>query len=81
MPGTSTDVSGLASNPVGAAMGTASKNGKITPLTPNWAAVEAGNNPLKTMLTAVLTGSKSTSQAATGRGHRVEQDPAVGLVV
>lgn len=64
VPGTSTDVSGLASNPVGEAMGTASKNGKITPLTPNWAAVEAGNNPLKTMLTAVLSGSKSTSQAA-----------------
>jgi N,N'-diacetylchitobiose transport system substrate-binding protein len=64
VPGTSSDVSGLASSPVGTAMGTASKNGKITPLTPNWAAVEAGNNPLKTMLTAVLSGSKSTSQAA-----------------
>jgi N,N'-diacetylchitobiose transport system substrate-binding protein len=64
VPGTSTDLSGLSSNPIGAAMGTASKNGKITPLTPNWAAVEAGNNPLKTMMTAVLQGSKSTSQAA-----------------
>ena len=64
VPGTSSDVSGLDSSPVGAAMGAASKNGKITPLTPNWAAVEAGNNPLKTMLTAVLSGSKSTSQAA-----------------
>lgn len=63
VPGTSTDTSQLATNPVGAAMATASKNGDITPLTPNWAAVEAGNNPLKTMLTAVLNGSKSTSQA------------------
>lgn len=63
VPGTSTDVSGLASNPVGAAMGAASKNGKITPLTPAWAAVEAGNNPIKTMMTAVLNGT-STSQAA-----------------
>jgi N,N'-diacetylchitobiose transport system substrate-binding protein len=64
VPGTSTDVSGLDSNPIGTAMGTASKNGKVTPITPNWAAVEAGNNPLKTMLTAVLSGSKSTDAAA-----------------
>jgi N,N'-diacetylchitobiose transport system substrate-binding protein len=64
VPGTSTDISGLATNPIGSAMGTASKSGKVTPITPNWAAVEAGNNPLKTMLTAVLSGTKSTSQAA-----------------
>jgi N,N'-diacetylchitobiose transport system substrate-binding protein len=64
VPGSSTDVSGLASNPVGTAMGIASKDGKVTPITPNWAAVEAGNNPLKTMLTAVLSGAKSTSAAA-----------------
>ncbi len=65
VPGTSTDISGLSTNAVGTAMGTASKIGKVTPITPNWAAVEAGNNPLKTMLTAVLQGSKSTSAAAT----------------
>jgi N,N'-diacetylchitobiose transport system substrate-binding protein len=64
VPGTSSDVSQLASNPVGTAMGTASKLGKVTPITPTWAAVEAGNNPLKTMLTAVLSGTKSTAQAA-----------------
>jgi N,N'-diacetylchitobiose transport system substrate-binding protein len=64
VPGTSTDVSGLETNAIGTAMGTASKVGKVTPITPNWAAVEAGNNPLKTMLTAVLSGTKSTSQAA-----------------
>lgn len=63
VPGSSTDVSALASNPIGAAMGTASKNGKVTPITPNWAAVEAGNNPLKTMLTAILNG-QPTDQAA-----------------
>jgi N,N'-diacetylchitobiose transport system substrate-binding protein len=63
VPGTSSDVSALASTPFGKAMGTASKDGKVTPITPNWAAVEAGNNPLKTMLTAVLSGSKSTAQA------------------
>jgi N,N'-diacetylchitobiose transport system substrate-binding protein len=65
VPGTSTDISGLSSNAIGAAMGTASKVGKVTPITPAWAAVEAGNNPLKTMLTAVLAGTKSTSQATT----------------
>lgn len=63
VPGTSSDVSALGSTPFGQAMGTASKDGKVTPITPTWAAVEAGNNPLKTMLTAVLSGSKSTAQA------------------
>jgi N,N'-diacetylchitobiose transport system substrate-binding protein len=64
VPGTSSDISGLSTNAIGAAMGTASKDGKVTPITPNWATVETGNNPLKTMLTAVLSGTKSTSQAA-----------------
>jgi N,N'-diacetylchitobiose transport system substrate-binding protein len=64
VPGSSTDISGLSTNVVGTAMGTASKIGKVTPITPNWATVEAGNNPLKTMLTAVLSGTKSTSTAA-----------------
>ena len=68
VPGTSTDISGLASNPVGTAMGIASKSGKVTPITPNWATVEAGNNPLKTMLTEVLNGtsvSSATNEADT----------------
>lgn len=64
VPGTSNDLTGLSANPVGPAMGLASKDGKVTPITPNWATVEAGNNPLKTMLTAVLSGQKSTQQAA-----------------
>jgi N,N'-diacetylchitobiose transport system substrate-binding protein len=63
VPGTSNDLTGLSANPVGPAMGLASKDGKVTPITPNWATVEAGNNPLKTMLTAVLSGQKSTQQA------------------
>lgn len=65
VPGTSTDVSGLASSPVGPAMAkAAAAGGKVTPVTPNWAAVEAGNNPLKTMLTDILSGTKTTDQAA-----------------
>ncbi|HEX5116498.1 MAG TPA: extracellular solute-binding protein [Pseudonocardiaceae bacterium] len=63
VPGTSTDLTGLSANPVGPAMGLASKDGEVTPITPNWATVEAGNNPLKTMLTAVLSGTKTTQQA------------------
>jgi N,N'-diacetylchitobiose transport system substrate-binding protein len=64
VPGSSSDLSALATNPVGTAMGDASKDGKITPITPTWATVESGNNPLKTMMTSVLQGSQSTKQAA-----------------
>ncbi|AHH93865.1 extracellular solute-binding protein [Kutzneria albida] len=62
VPGTSTDTTALNSTPAGKAMATAAKNGKVTPITPKWAAVEA-DNPLKTALTAYLTGQKSLDQA------------------
>lgn len=65
VPGTSTDTSALDANVVGAAMAkAASAGGKVTPITPNWATVENGENPLKTMLTAVLSGQKSVAAAA-----------------
>ena len=64
IPGTSSDVSALeSSNPVNAAMAQASKNGKGVPATPGWATIEAGQNPIKDMLTAYLTGAKSIDQA------------------
>ncbi len=63
IPGTSSDVSALEGDPVTAAMAAASKNGKAIPATPNWAAVEAGQNPLKDMLTAYLTGAKTLDAA------------------
>jgi N,N'-diacetylchitobiose transport system substrate-binding protein len=63
VPGTSKDTSKLATNPVGTAMAKSAPNGKVTPTTPAWAAVEAGQNPLKDMLTAYLTGAKSLDQA------------------
>lgn len=63
IPGTSTDVSALEKDPVNAAMAKASKNGKALPATPGWATIEAGQNPLKDMLTAYLTGAKSIEQA------------------
>ena len=62
VPGTSTDTSALDSTETGKAMAAGSKNGKGTPTTPKWAAVEA-DNPLKAALTAYLTGQKSVDQA------------------
>jgi N,N'-diacetylchitobiose transport system substrate-binding protein len=62
VPGTSTDSSALDSTPTGKAMAAGAKNGKGTPTTPKWAAVEA-DNPIKAALTAYLTGQKSLDQA------------------
>ncbi len=63
VPGASTDLSALDANPVSKAMATASKNGKAVPATPKWATIEAGQNPLKDMLTAYLTGTKDLDTA------------------
>lgn len=63
VPGTSTDTSKLATTPLGKALAESAPNGKVTPTTPSWAAVEAGQNPLKDMLTAYLTGAKPLDQA------------------
>ncbi|MBB4968811.1 N,N'-diacetylchitobiose transport system substrate-binding protein [Saccharothrix violaceirubra] len=63
VPGTSKDTAKLATTPVGKALAASAPNGKVTPTTPAWAAVESGQNPLKDMLTAYLTGAKSIDQA------------------
>lgn len=63
VPGASTDLSALDATPVSKAMATASKSGKAAPATPKWAAVEAGQNPLKNMMTAYLTGAKDLDTA------------------
>jgi N,N'-diacetylchitobiose transport system substrate-binding protein len=63
VPGASTDLSALDANPVSKAMASASKDGKAAPATPTWATVEAGQNPLKDMLTAYLTGAKDLDTA------------------
>lgn len=63
VPGTSKDTAKLESTPFGKAMAASAPNGKVTPATPKWAAVEAGQNPLKDMLTAYLTGAKSLDDA------------------
>ena len=63
VPGASTDLSPLEANPVSKAMAESSKDGKAAPATPTWATVEAGQNPLKDMLTAYLTGAKDLDTA------------------
>ncbi|MEC3977337.1 extracellular solute-binding protein [Amycolatopsis sp. H20-H5] len=63
VPGTSTDVSGLDADPLSKVMAAASKNGRAVPTSPRWGDVESGQNPLKDMLTAYLTGKKTLDQA------------------
>lgn len=63
VPGASTDLKGLDASPVSQAMAESSKDGKAVPATPKWATIEAGQNPLKDMLTAYLTGTKDLDTA------------------
>jgi len=63
VPGTSTDVSALSSDPYASVMAKASANGRAVPASPKWGDVESGQNPLKDMLTAYLTGKKTVDQA------------------
>ncbi|MEU6734053.1 extracellular solute-binding protein [Streptomyces physcomitrii] len=51
------------SEPGAAAMAIGAVNGRATPNTPEWAAVEA-KNPIKNYMTAVLTGGNAKSEAA-----------------
>ncbi len=50
----------------------AAKNSRFTPNDPRWAAVEA-NNPLKTMLTQVLSGQSSIADAAKAADEVINQ--------
>ncbi len=63
VPGTSTDLTGLDKDPLGSVMAKASTNGKAVPASPQWGDVESGQNPVKDMLTAYLTGKKTLDQA------------------
>lgn len=63
VPGTSSDLSGLDKDPLGSVMAKASANGKAVPASPKWGDVESGQNPVKDMLTAYLTGKKTIDQA------------------
>lgn len=63
VPGTSTDTTGLDKDPLGSVMAKASTNGRAVPASPKWGDVESGQNPVKDMLTAYLTGKKTLDQA------------------
>jgi N,N'-diacetylchitobiose transport system substrate-binding protein len=63
VPGASTDLTGLDKDPLGSVMAKASANGKAVPASPKWGDVESGQNPVKDMLTAYLTGKKTIDQA------------------
>lgn len=64
VPNKTTLADAVADDPGAAAMAVgASKNSHATPNTPGWAAVEA-ENPIKDYMTAVITGSSATSEAA-----------------
>ncbi|CAM3389994.1 sugar ABC transporter substrate-binding protein [Kibdelosporangium persicum] len=65
VPGTSTDISALSSDPFASVMAKAAQNGRAVPSSPKWGEVEAGQNPLKDMMTAYITGAKSLDQATT----------------
>ncbi|ALG12436.1 sugar ABC transporter substrate-binding protein [Kibdelosporangium phytohabitans] len=65
VPGTSTDISALSSDPFASVMAKAAQNGRAVPSSPKWGEVESGQNPLKDMMTAYLTGKKSIDQATT----------------
>ncbi len=48
----------LGNDPLLGSMVKSSSNGEITPNDPTWAAVEAGSNPLKDMMTKILSGKE-----------------------
>jgi N,N'-diacetylchitobiose transport system substrate-binding protein len=54
----------LGDNPVLSAMAKGAQNGRITPNDPSWAGVEAAPNPLKDMMTKVLSGKASVQEAS-----------------
>ena len=54
------------------AAGAAAAGSFVTPQDPRWAAVEAGANPLKDMLTKVLTGQASIEDAAKAANAEIE---------
>lgn len=63
VPNRTTLASAVADDPGAAAMAVGAANGRATPNTPGWAAVEA-ENPVKDYLAAVLTGGDPAKEAA-----------------
>ncbi|MFD1146181.1 extracellular solute-binding protein [Saccharothrix hoggarensis] len=63
VPNRTSLASAVGDDPGAAAMAAGAVNGRATPNSPNWAAVEA-RNPIKEFLTAVLTGADPAAAAA-----------------
>ncbi|RJQ82659.1 extracellular solute-binding protein [Pseudonocardiaceae bacterium YIM PH 21723] len=63
VPGSLQDTTKLTVGDFAQAVQLTSATGKSAPSSPKWAQIEAGQNPLKDMLTAYLTGKKSLNDA------------------
>jgi N,N'-diacetylchitobiose transport system substrate-binding protein len=66
----------LGDDPVLGAMAKGAENGRITPNDPTWAAVEATPNPIKDMMTKILSGKASAADAATEADNLITQKMA-----
>ncbi|MDQ0585158.1 extracellular solute-binding protein [Streptomyces rishiriensis] len=64
VPNKTTLADAVAADPGASAMAAGAAEGRATPNTPGWAAVEA-KNPIKAYMTAVLTGGDAQKEAAT----------------
>ena len=62
--------SNLKGNPAAEAAAPAGADGGLTPLVPEWAAVENPPNPIKTYMTSVLKGKSHADAAKAVEGER-----------
>jgi N,N'-diacetylchitobiose transport system substrate-binding protein len=63
----------LGDNPILSQMAKAAQNSRVTPTDPSWAAVEASPNPLKDMMTKILTDKASVPDAAKEASELITQ--------
>jgi N,N'-diacetylchitobiose transport system substrate-binding protein len=66
----------LGDDPVLGAMAKGAENGRITPNDPTWAAVEATPNPIKDMMTKILSNKASAADAASEASNLITQKMA-----
>jgi N,N'-diacetylchitobiose transport system substrate-binding protein len=66
----------LGDDPVLGAMAKGAETGRITPNDPTWAAVEATPNPIKDMMTKILSGKASAADAAADANNLITQKMA-----
>jgi N,N'-diacetylchitobiose transport system substrate-binding protein len=66
----------LGDDPVLGAMAKGAENGRITPNDPTWASVEATPNPIKDMMTKILSGKASAADAAAEANTLITQKMA-----